>query len=243
MEDNSDNIKNDGTKDAVKSFNLNEDQELKKKRKSLEDAEIQPSALDQAHVDIEATTKAADMASKFEKQYAEENAALQVAEASRAVGEAEAEALFQNYIDSQVNTILPRILEDPTWRYCWVTTETSLGGDNVQTRLRGKWAFVKWGEIEGLTPDVMNNRSATMGEIITFNEMALMKIPRLVWEKIMNHNHHTQPLGQEAGIRSQIESMVRETSGGKKRADDPEYVSPGIQNFGVNNKRSNFKGI
>jgi len=217
--------------------------EVQRKRKSDKSAAAQDiplvkpeAAKFNPYVDPAKTQNAANAAALFAQQYAEESKAQQAMDESQRQSDAEAERVFQQYLDSQVNTILPNVKDDALWRYCWVTTDTHLGGDNVQTRLRGGWILVKWGEVPGLTPDVMNNRSATVGDIVTFNEMALMKIPRKVWEKIMTYHHHTAPLEQEASIKARITGMV----GDRSKVASPEYVSPDVQGYGQTSKKPKF---
>jgi hypothetical protein len=215
------------------------DNSLKKEKGKSQRAPLLNQVENQAPPDMNATLKAAREAAKFEQLYAEEQQAQQAQRAIAELSDAEAEAQFQKYLDSQVNTILPHVPDDGAWRYCWVPTDSVVSSDNVHVRLRGGWQLVKWGEVPGFTPEVMNNRSATIGDVISFNEMVLMRIPKQVWEKIMTYHHHTATLEQEASIRERAMSLIGDTT----KLSNPEYVSEDLQNYGRSRKKPSFKGV
>lgn len=221
----------DGILKKVKTVNADKTLTLK--------APVEPSS-GQLAPDPELTLKAAQEAEKFERLHAEETKAKQAQEEIHRLSEAEAEEAFQKYKASQINTILPNVPDNDMWRYCWVSTNMDVSSDNVSVRMRGGWQLVRWEEVPGFKPEVLNNRSATMGDVISFNEMVLMKIPRAVWEKIMNYNHHTAVLEQEAAVRSRVQEVVQD----EKAFNNPEYVSPDLQSYGTHRgKKPTYKGV
>jgi hypothetical protein len=114
--------------------------------------------------------------------------------------------------DEWTQSALPNVPEQKGWHHCWLSTTNSY--DSIDKRIRLGYVPVKADEL----PEFENHR-VKAGEHVGFiacNEMLLYKIPMDVYQEVMAHFHHDEPLEQANKIKMQAEQQVGRDSTGKK---------------------------
>ena len=114
--------------------------------------------------------------------------------------------------DEWQQSALPVVPEIPGWHVCWLSTTN--GYDSIDKRVRLGYVPVKAEEIDGF-----ENHRVKAGEHIGYiacNEMLLFKIPEDIYQEIMTHFHHDQPMEEANKIKVQAESQVGRDSSGRK---------------------------
>lgn len=121
-----------------------------------------------------------------------------------AITDEEWDALFQ---DSWLTEHLPKLPEIQGYHLCWLSTTNSY--DPIHKRMRLGYRAVRPGEIQGFSHLVSQN--VQYGDVVACNEMILFKIPTRLYERIMMHFHHNQPLLEEQAITARIEGLKNTT--------------------------------
>ena len=114
--------------------------------------------------------------------------------------------------DEWTQSALPNAPELPGWHVCWLSTTN--GYDSIDKRVRLGYVPVKAEEIDGF-----ENHRVKAGEHVGYiacNEMLLFKIPEDIYQEIMTHFHHDQPMEEANKIKVQAESQVGRDSSGRK---------------------------
>ena len=114
--------------------------------------------------------------------------------------------------DEWTQSALPSVPEISGWHLCWLSTTN--GYDSIDKRIRLGYVPVKAEEIDGF-----ENHRVKAGEHIGYiacNEMLLFKIPEDIYQEIMTHFHHDQPMEEANKIKVQAESQVGRDSSGRK---------------------------
>lgn len=121
------------------------------------------------------------------------------------------EAQFQQYMTTQQQGILPNIPRDPSYGYAWVTTNKTFPDNNIRRKLQG-WHECSWDDVShlGLAPGNMNTtRSADISEdLVSIQEMILMRIPAALRARIMKHLHHDSPAEKEENVYATAKQMI-----------------------------------
>jgi hypothetical protein len=113
--------------------------------------------------------------------------------------------------DEWTQSALPQVPELKGWHLCWLSTTNSY--DSIDKRIRLGYVPVKAEEL----PHFENYR-VKAGEHVGYvacNEMLLYKIPMDLYQDVMAHFHHEQPLEEAEKIRRNAEQQVGRDSGGK----------------------------
>jgi len=113
--------------------------------------------------------------------------------------------------DEWTQRALPDTPEIPGWHTCWLSTTNTY--DSIDKRIRLGYVPVKTDEVPGY-----ESHKVKSGEYvghIACNEMLLYKIPMDVYQEVMTHFHHDQPLEEANKIRIQAEQAVGRDSSGK----------------------------
>ena len=114
--------------------------------------------------------------------------------------------------DEWTQRALPDAPHIPGWHLCWLSTTNSY--DSIDKRVRLGYVPVKIEEV----PSFENYR-VKAGEHVGYvacNEMLLFKIPEEVYQAIMTHFHHDQPLEEANKIKVQAEQQVGKDSSGRR---------------------------
>ena len=107
---------------------------------------------------------------------------------------------------------LPKAPHIPGWHVVWLSTTNSY--DSIDKRMRLGYVPVSADEISGF-----ENYRVKAGEHIghvACNEMLLFKIPEEIYQAIMTHFHHDQPLEEANKIKVQAEQQVGKDSSGRR---------------------------
>lgn len=109
------------------------------------------------------------------------------------------------FMDAWDNHILPNPPElNDGYHYFWASTTNKW--DPVEARLRGGYEFVRPEHIpnfEGYhleTQTRMNSGSHGSDNVITCNEMILLRCPQVLFERRMARYHHEMPYEQQRGL-------------------------------------------
>ena len=114
--------------------------------------------------------------------------------------------------DEWTQSALPTAPNIPGWHVCWLSTTNSY--DSIDKRVRLGYVPVTADEVHGF-----ENYRVKAGEHIghiACNEMLLFKIPEEVYQAIMTHFHHDQPLEEANKIKVQAEQQVGKDSSGRR---------------------------
>lgn len=115
--------------------------------------------------------------------------------------------------DEWTQRALPNAPVIPGWHLCWLSTTNSY--DSIDKRIRLGYVPVKADEVDGY-----ENWRVKAGEHVGYiacNEMLLFKIPEDVYQDIMTHFHHDQPLEEANKIkRDAHQQLAGRDSSGKK---------------------------
>jgi len=99
---------------------------------------------------------------------------------------------------------LPKVVGDPNWHYCWLSTTNQY--DTIHSRMRLGYQAVLCDELEG-----MEHLKVKEGEHvghISCNEMILYKLPMDIYQDYMAEKHHYQPMEEAGKIRVQQEQLL-----------------------------------
>jgi len=113
--------------------------------------------------------------------------------------------------DELTQSALPNPPTIPGWHCCWLSTTNSY--DSIDKRMRIGYVPVKAEEVLGF-----ENYRVKSGENvgqIACNEMLLFKIPMDIYQEMMAHFHHDEPLENARKIKVQAEQLqgARDSSG------------------------------
>jgi hypothetical protein len=114
--------------------------------------------------------------------------------------------------DEWTQSALPNAPHIPGWHVCWLSTTNSY--DSIDKRIRLGYVPVKAEEIQGF-----ENYRVKAGEYVGYvacNEMLLFKIPEELYQDIMTHFHHDQPLEEANKIKVNAEQQVGRDSSGRR---------------------------
>ena len=114
--------------------------------------------------------------------------------------------------DEWTQSALPTAPKIPGWHVCWLSTTNSY--DSIDKRVRLGYVPVTADEVQGF-----ENYRVKAGEHIghiACNEMLLFKIPEEMYQDIMTHFHHDQPLEEANKIKVQAEQQVGRDSTGRR---------------------------
>jgi len=114
--------------------------------------------------------------------------------------------------DEWTQSALPTAPNIPGWHVCWLSTTNSY--DSIDKRVRLGYVPVTADEVHGF-----ENYRVKAGEHIghiACNEMLLFKIPEEMYQDIMTHFHHDQPLEEANKIKVQAEQQVGRDSSGRR---------------------------
>ena len=113
--------------------------------------------------------------------------------------------------EEMAQSALPNPPKIPGWHCCWLSTTNSY--DSIDKRMRIGYVPVKSEEVSGF-----ENYRVKAGEYvgqIACNEMLLFKIPMDIYQEMMAHFHHDEPLENARKIKVQAEQLqgARDSSG------------------------------
>jgi hypothetical protein len=114
--------------------------------------------------------------------------------------------------DEWTQSALPTAPHIPGWHVCWLSTTNSY--DSIDKRVRLGYVPVKADDIQGF-----ENYRVKAGEHVGYiacNEMLLFKIPEEMYQEIMTHFHHDQPLEEANKIKVNAEQQVGRDSSGRR---------------------------
>jgi hypothetical protein len=110
---------------------------------------------------------------------------------------------IDDFIESFAKESLPKLPQDPSWHYCWLTTTNQR--DPIHGRLRVGYVLVKLDEVPHMTG--FNLMSGEFAGHVGINEMVLAKIPAKRYQKIMEVFHHKRPREEEAAIKARVQAL------------------------------------
>jgi hypothetical protein len=134
------------------------------------------------------------------------------------------------------DNILPDIIGEPGYHYCWLSTTNQ--SDPIYRRLRIGYELVKFDELKYLG-EQNRVQSGEFAGCVSINELILAKIPNELYQEIMCINHYERPLQEEELLRANLESDEQDSDGRRLG----QSYGDGIENLGrrVNNRRPMFE--
>lgn len=130
---------------------------------------------------------------------------------------------------------LPRIPPIKGYHVCWLTTTNPM--DPVYRRQSLGYELIKAVEVPALLITPM--KGGEYEGCIVVGEMIAAKLPLELFELYMTEVHHTQPLQEEAKLRSVIDVIEQEAARKKARLD----VEEGSKELGRRAPRPRFEGL
>lgn len=154
------------------------------------------------------------------------------------------EELWKHFrTNSSTESVLPVAPNLEGFSLCWIPTEEAARYDNVRTRSNNGWQFVR---PEECPPSFTygNNRSASYGDVVSHNELILMKIPKRARDIKMMIDHHESPAILESSIKEDTKNKFRDASGRSMlyQKDDSELLpqNSGFERLGRKPKAPMF---
>lgn len=161
----------------------------------------------------------------------------------KSVADYNIDAMMQQYLTTQTQGILSNIPADPQYGYAWVTTNKTFNDNNISRKIQG-WHECTWEDVQhlGIAPHNINTtRSADISEdLVSIQEMILMRIPLALRARILKHLHHDVPQEAEENVYAHAKSLLQ----GKGRNVMIDKESDSGQSLMANRtKRANFTGV
>lgn len=131
---------------------------------------------------------------------------------NRELSEDERVEMFRQQFHQSALPDLPKI---PGWHVCWLTTSNSR--DPIHNRMRLGYVPVKPEDLPGY--DYVTLKTGEYEGMIGVNEMLAFKLPMSLYEKFMQHAHHTAPMNEEEKLTDTTEYMEQEARASKSRIE------------------------